>query len=168
LVVNGNDRSGLMADTPDSALLREVARLHLQLQRACVAACGDTSSTQCFVLGEVHRSGPVTLAELGRRLALDKGWTSRAVESLVQDGLLVKEAAPGDRRAVVISLSKAGRKRYEELDRSLNARAEQVMRHIPEGRRPGIYESLRLLRDALRTEAEYESSAKARKAKCAS
>jgi DNA-binding MarR family transcriptional regulator len=157
-----------MTQTPDSALLREVARLHLQLQRACVASCGDTSSTQCFVLGEVHRGGPLTLAELGRRLALDKGWTSRAVESLVQEGLLVKEAAPEDRRAVVISLSRAGRKRYEDLDRSLNARAEQVMRHIPEERRPAIYESLRLLRDALRTETDHESSVKARKAKCAS
>src|ERR671916_780585 len=97
----------LMTQTPDSALLREVARLHLQLQRLCVASCGDTSSTQCFILGEVYRSGPLTQADLGRRLALDKSWTSRAVEALVQDGLLVKESAPEDRRAVLISLSKA-------------------------------------------------------------
>src|SRR5918997_2606703 len=105
-----------MAETPDGALLREVARLHLQLQRACVASCGDTSSTQCFILGEVHRSGPVTQADLGRKLALDKSWISRAVEALVQEGLLVKESAPDDRRTVVISLSRAGKKRAEELD----------------------------------------------------
>ncbi|HVG34314.1 MAG TPA: MarR family transcriptional regulator [Pyrinomonadaceae bacterium] len=157
-----------MANTPDSALLREVARLHLQLQRACVASCGDTGSTQCFILGEIYRSGSITLAELGRRLALDKGWVSRAVESLVQDGLLVKESHSEDRRAVVISLSKVGQKRYKELDDSLNAQVEQVMSHIPEKQRPGIYEALRLLRDALRTQADNESSVKARKAKCAS
>jgi DNA-binding MarR family transcriptional regulator len=109
-----------MTDKPDSALLREVARLYLRLQRSCVAACGDTSSTQCFILGEVYRCGSITQADLGRRLALDKSWTSRAVEALVQEGLLIKESAPEDRRAVVISLLKAGKNRAEELDWSLN------------------------------------------------
>lgn len=155
-----------MADTPDGALLREVARLYLQLQRTSVAACGDTSSTQCFILGEVYRSGPVTQADLGRRLALDKSWTSRAVEALVQEGLLVKQSAPVDRRAVVISLSKAGKRRAEELDSALNDQAEQIIGRVPEKQRPGIYESLRNLRDALQAEAE--TSAKARKANCAS
>ena len=157
-----------MAHTPDSALLREVARLYLQLQRSCVAACGDTSSTQCFILGEVYRTGPVTQAELGRKLALDKSWTSRAVEALVQEGLLVKESAANDRRAVVISLSRAGKKRAEELDRSLNEQAEQIIARVPQKQRPGIYESLRLLRDALRDDANAEASLKAGQAKCSS
>jgi DNA-binding MarR family transcriptional regulator len=155
-----------MVHTPDTSLLREVARLHLQLQRTCVSSCGDTSSTQCFVLGEIYRGGPMTQAELGRRLALGKSWTSRAVDSLVQEGFLVKESASEDRRTVVISLSKAGRKRYEAIDQALNAHAERVMSHIPEKQRPNIYESLRLLHDALRTEADNELCAKAQKSKC--
>ena len=157
-----------MTHTPDSALLREVARLYLQLQRSCVAACGDTSSTQCFILGEVYRGGPVTQADLGRRLALDKSWISRAVEALVQEGLLVKEPAPEDRRTVVISLSRVGKRRAEKLDCSLNDQAEQIIGRIPQTQRPGIYESLRLLREALRAETDTEASIKAEKAKCAS
>jgi DNA-binding MarR family transcriptional regulator len=157
-----------MTRTPDSALLREVARLYLQLQRSCVAACGDTSSTQCFILGEIYRSGPVTQADLGRRLALDKSWVSRAVEALVQEGLLVKESAPDDRRTVVISLSRAGKKRAEKLDGSLNEQAEQIIGRVPPTQRPSIYESLRMLRDALRAETDAEASVKAEKAKCAS
>jgi|SRR5215204_3664223 len=156
-----------MTHTPDSALLREVARLYLQLQRSCVAACGDPSSTQCFILGEVYRSGPITQADLGRRLGLDKSWMSRAVEALVQEGLLVKNSAPEDRRMVVISLSKTGRKRAEELDRTLNEQAEQIIGRVPERQRPRIYESLRLLREALRAETDTETSVKAGKAKCA-
>jgi DNA-binding MarR family transcriptional regulator len=154
-----------MTQTPDTALLREVARLYLRLQRSCVADCGDTSSTQCFILGEVYRSGSITQADLGRKLALDKSWTSRAIEALVQDGLLVKESATEDRRKVVISLSKAGKKRAEELDRSLNGQAEQIIGRIPQKQRPDIYESLRLLRDALQAEAEAEASVEARKSK---
>ena len=141
-----------MTHTPDSALLREVARLYLQLQRSCVAACGDTSSTQCFVLGEVYRSGPITLTDLGRRLALDKSWTSRAVETLAQEGLLAKESAPEDRRAMIVSLTRAGRRRAEDLDRSLNEQADQIIGRVPAKQRPAIYESLRLLRAALRAE----------------
>jgi DNA-binding MarR family transcriptional regulator len=157
-----------MTNTPDSALLREVARLYLRLQRSCVAGCGDTSSTQCFILGEVYRSGPLTQADLGRRLALDKSWTSRAVEALVQEGLLVKESAQEDRRKVVISLSRAGKKRAEELDRALNGQAEGIINRVPQRQRPNIYESLRLLRDALQAEAEAEASTEAPEARCAS
>ena len=157
-----------MPHTPDSALLREVARLYLQLQRSCAAACGDTSSTQCFILGEVYRAGPVTQADLGRRLALDKSWVSRAVEALAQEGLLVKGPAPEDRRTVVISLSRAGKKRAEELDESLNEQAGQIIGRVPQKQRPGIYESLRLLSDALRAETDMEASVKAGKAKCPS
>lgn len=157
-----------MTQTPDSALLREVARLYLQLQRSCVAACGDTRSTQCFILGEVYRSGPVTQADLGRRLALDKSWVSRAVEALVQEGFLMKESTPEDRRTVVISLSRAGKRRAEELDESLNAQAEQIIGRVPQKQRPGIYESLRLLHNALRAETDEGSSATTGKTKCAS
>lgn len=157
-----------MTHTRDSALLREVARLYLQLQRSAAAACGDTSSTQCFILGEVYRGGPVTQADLGRRLALDKSWTSRAVDALVEEGLLLKESSPQDRRAVVISLSKAGKKRAAELDLALNDHAEQIIGRVPPKQRPGVYESLRLLHDALRAEADAEAAAKAPKAQCAS
>lgn len=150
-----------------SDLLREVARLHLKLQRACVATCNDTSSTQCFILGELYRSGPLTLADLGRQLALDKGWTSRAVESLTQEGLLVKRSNAEDRRTIMISLSKAGERRYRELDQALNVQVEQVMSHIPEAQRAGIYKSLRLLLDALKMETANESPIKARKPGCA-
>jgi DNA-binding MarR family transcriptional regulator len=149
-----------------SELLREVARLHLKLQRTCVAACNDTSSTQCFILGELYRCGSLTLADLGRQLALDKGWVSRAVESLAQEGLLVKNSDPEDRRTILISLSKAGEKRYRELDQALNAKSEQIMNHLSETQREEINKSLGLLLEALQTEIMGDSSIKARKVVC--
>jgi DNA-binding MarR family transcriptional regulator len=71
-------------------LLREVARLHVHSQREQLACCNGTTSTQCVILTEGGRNGPMTLADLGRRTGLDKGWLSRAVEVLVQQGLLTK------------------------------------------------------------------------------
>src|SRR6185436_20853149 len=104
-----------MDDRIMGMLLREVARLHLQMQRTSIACCGGTTSTQCFILTELGRSGTITLAELGRRLGLDKGWTSRAVDSMARAGLLVKTPSDTDRRTLNISLSPSGEARYAEL-----------------------------------------------------
>ncbi|GHO63159.1 hypothetical protein KSC_020510 [Ktedonobacter sp. SOSP1-52] len=144
------------------ALLREVARLHVQLQRNCVAYCRGTTSTQCNVLTELGRSGPVTLAELSRRVGLDKGWTSRAVEQLVQEGLVEKVASTRDRRTVQLSLSAAGEERLAELSGTLNDLAEQTFEHIPAAQHEMVRSSLELLQQALQTlttEAEATDSA---------
>src|SRR2546423_13902082 len=127
------------------ALLREVARLHVQLQRTCVAYCGGTTTTQCTVLTELGRSGPVTLAELSRRIGFDKSWTSRAVENLVQEGLVEKVVNQQDRRTVQISLSSAGTERLADLNQTLNALAEQAFEHIPTEQHASVRSALELL-----------------------
>ncbi len=142
-----------MAQNPSStgALLREVARLHVQLQRQCVAYCSGTTATQCTVLTELGRSGPVTLAALSRRVGFDKSWTSRAVESLVQEGLVEKAASTRDRRTVRLSLSSAGETRLLALNQSLNALADQAFEYIPADQHATIHTSLELLQRALLT-----------------
>ncbi len=134
-------------------LLREVARLHAQAQREQVACCNGTTSTQCLILTEVGRHGPLTLAGLGRRLSLDKGWLSRAVETLVQEGLLTKEGGNTDRRTIRIALSPGGETRYEQLNETLNAHAERVMARVPPAEREQVAHALVLLHQALQAEA---------------
>jgi DNA-binding MarR family transcriptional regulator len=133
------------------ALLREVARLHVQLQRNCVAYCGGTTSTQCTVLTELGRSGPVTLATLSRRIGFDKSWTSRAVESLAQEGLVEKVGSTEDRRTVRLSLSPAGEARLADLNHTLNALADQAFEYIPVEHHTTVRASLELLQQALLT-----------------
>ncbi len=142
-----------LASPPPStgALLREVARLHVHLQRSCVAYCGGTTSTQCTVLTELGRSGPVTLAELSRRIGFDKSWTSRAVEQLVQDGLVEKVASTHDRRTVQLSLSPEGSARLAALNDTLNALADQAFEYIPADQHAAVRSSLELLQQALLT-----------------
>lgn len=133
------------------ALLREVARLHTQLQRNCVAYCGGTTTTQCTVLTELGRSGPVTLAALSRRIGFDKSWTSRAVENLVREGLVEKTPSAQDRRTVQLSLSPAGAIRLAELNQTLNSLAEQTFEHIPTDQHPSVRTALELLQQSLLT-----------------
>ena len=131
-------------DTPTAGvLLREVARLHAHSQREQVACCNGTTSTQCLILTEVGRNSPLTLADLGRRTSLDKGWLSRAVETLVQEGLLTKALGDAGRRTIRIALSPAGQTRFQQLNETLNAHAE----------REQVAHTLALLHQALQAEA---------------
>jgi DNA-binding MarR family transcriptional regulator len=133
------------------ALLREVARLHDRLQRESVACCG-TTSTQCQIITTLGRNGPMTLAELGRTLGLDKGWVSRAVESLAEEKLVLKEPGDADRRTIIVALSEEGETRLAALDATLNGLSERVMQRIPAGQRANVYAALEVLRDALLAE----------------
>lgn len=122
------------------ALLRDVARLHTHLQRLCVSCCEGTTVTQCTVLTELSRSGPMTLAQLSRRIGLDKSWTSRAVEQLTQEGLVEKVPGGQDRRTVQLSLSGTGIARVQALDQTLNALADQALERIPREQHASIHQ----------------------------
>ena len=139
------------------ALLREVARLHTHLQRTNVACCAGTTVTQCTVLTELGRSGPVPLAELSRRIGFDKSWTSRAVEHLVQDGLVEKVPSQTDHRMVRLSLTAIGEQRVRDLNRTLNGLSERVLERVPASEHQGIQKALLLLLVALQAEVEQPS-----------
>ena len=134
-------------------LLREVARLHVHSQREQVACCNGTTSTQCLILTEVARFGPMTLADLGRRTSLDKGWLSRAVETLVQAGLLTKTMGDADRRTIRIALSPAGETRFQQLDETLDAHAQRVMARIPLAEQEQVVHALARLYQSLQAES---------------
>jgi len=131
------------------ALLRDVARLHTHLQRLCVSCCQGTTVTQCTVLTELSRGDPMQLSELSRRIGLDKSWTSRAVEQLVQEGLVEKVPGGEDRRTVQLSLSGSGVARVQALDQTLNNLAEQALERIPAEHHASIRSGLVFLQQAL-------------------
>src|SRR5437667_9155127 len=95
----------------------------------------------------------MTLAGLGRRTSLDKGWLSRAVETLVQEGLLTKALGDTYRRTIRIALSPAGETRYQQLNETLNAHAERVMALIPAAEQEQVAHTLARHYQALQAEA---------------
>ncbi len=137
-----------MDETQTGELLRDVARLYVRLQRDVLGCCG-TTSTQCQIFTTLGRGGPMTLAELGRALEVDKGWVSRAVDALATDGSLTKTPSGVDRRTVVVDLSAAGRVRLADLDAALDGLSARVILRIRDEQRPGVRAALEALRDAL-------------------
>ena len=134
------------------SLLREVTRLYARAQRTAADCCG-TTPTQCQVITELGRTGPIALGELGRRLCLEKSWIGRAVEGLVSDGLVAKAPNPADSRSTIVRLTAAGQRRHRALNDQLEDHAERVMSALSASDRMAVNRALALLLSALRGDA---------------
>jgi DNA-binding MarR family transcriptional regulator len=137
-------------------LLREVARLYTRAQRV-VAECCRTGTTQCQLLTELGRSGPLPLSELGSRLSLEKSWVSRAVDGLVERGWATKEPNPLDARSWLVTLTADGEDRVRELNATLDNHAARLLEQLNERDRAAVEKSLLLLLKALREDIDIAS-----------
>jgi DNA-binding MarR family transcriptional regulator len=72
------------------------------------------TSTQRLALFETAVGGPLRLSELAERMGITAPTASRAVDGLVELGLLERLPDPADRRAVSIDVTGPGRARVEE------------------------------------------------------
>ena len=89
-------------------------RLHLlhkltdiESQRAYVERAGlSMSDARC--LTAVGSFAPLSVNDLAKKANLDKGQASRAAQSLVDQGLVLKSVSVADRRGVVLTLTPAG------------------------------------------------------------
>jgi len=135
--------------TAAAPLIREIVRLYVRAQRR-QARCGDGASTvQCHVLTELLREEGLSQQALVERLGLDKGWISRAVDALVEEGCIVKQTSASDRRSVMLALTRSGRARAQRLERELNQHAVQLLERVPPQHQRMVQQSLQLLMDAL-------------------
>jgi DNA-binding MarR family transcriptional regulator len=138
-----------MTESTSGGLLREVARLYTRAQRV-VADCCRTTSTQCHLLTELGRSGPLPLSELGTRVSLEKSWVSRAVEAMAARGLVSKEPNPLDARSWLVTLTADGERTVRELNQTLDDHAQQLLASLSERERAAVETSLLTLLKALR------------------
>ena len=138
-----------MTESAPGSLLREVARLYTRAQRV-VADCCRTTSTQCHLLTELGRSGPLPLSELGTRVSLEKSWVSRAVEAMAARGLVTKEPNPLDARSWLVTLTADGERTVLELNRTLDDHACGLLATLSPPERAAVETSLMTLLKALR------------------
>jgi DNA-binding MarR family transcriptional regulator len=109
--------------------VRGLARRLTALYDAALAAHGLTV-TQYAALATMARSeAPVAVAELARRLQMDRTTTSRLVAPLERDGLVVRadaRKARGDARAHPLQLTAKGRQRLTAAVPSWQAAQREV------------------------------------------
>ena len=108
--------------TQEVRAVRSVVRL----ARVLECSLGVLSAAQYRVLAAVDAGGE-RATHLAQGLALAKPTVTAAVDGLAERGLLAREPVAGDRRAVRIAHTAAGREALAEADAATAARLAAVL-----------------------------------------
>jgi DNA-binding MarR family transcriptional regulator len=111
---------------------RKAARAVTRFYDAMLAPSG-LKATQLTMLGAVSISGPARMSELAHMLALDKTTLTRNLRLLEADGLIAI-AAGADRRARVVSLTRAGADAVERALPRWREAQRRMVEHLGEAR----------------------------------
>ena len=124
-----------------SAALRSViGRLSRQLRPT--RAGGGLTPTQISVLFTVCREGPLTLAQLAEREALNPTMLSRVVGVLAGAGLVARTPAPDDRRSALVGATAAGRRLRERIHGERDATLAASLAALSPAQRSSIADAL--------------------------
>jgi DNA-binding MarR family transcriptional regulator len=92
-------------------------RIESVLQRKIVSAFG-ISLARFDLLAQLERAGGVlTMTDASRRMMVTNGAITGLVDRLVDEGFVVREPHPTDRRTILIRLTEQGRSRFLEMAR---------------------------------------------------
>lgn len=100
-----------------TAILDQLGRLLRQLTRLAGSADEDGPSmtaSQRIALVELGQDGPLRVNDLAHRMGASAATASRAVDALEALGFATRAPDPGDRRALNVELSEAGRTLFDE------------------------------------------------------
>ena len=101
------------------------------------------------LLWEIGDDG-ADLHELRDRLGLDSGYASRLVRRLEDEGLIIAEAHPTDRRRRRLRVTAAGAAELQELDRLSDLAAIALLDKVPPGNRERLLAAIAEVERSLR------------------
>lgn len=106
--------------------LTELVRVYQFRDRDRIC-CYDVSVSQCYALEAVVLEGPLGVNDLAARLYLDKSTTSRVVDALEKKGYVERRESPGDRRAVRLVATPAGRDLHARIQGDILAQERELL-----------------------------------------
>jgi MarR family transcriptional regulator, 2-MHQ and catechol-resistance regulon repressor len=124
--------------------LSELVRVYQFRDRDRIC-CHDISVTQCYALEALLRRGPSGLNELAAELYLDKSTASRVVATLERKGYVSRAPHAEDGRAIVLTVTPAGRRLHDRIRRDLIAEAKQLLEDFEPEVREGAARLIRRL-----------------------
>lgn len=130
-------------------LLSELSRAVRCCQQEAVF-CENVTFTQFFILDQVSMKGKLRQGELHEILSVEKSTTTRLVQPLVKQGLLIREKSNRDSRAVNLRLTEKGESVLDDVWDCLSRFVEGIRSGIPEEIRSRVYDSVRMFLNAMR------------------
>jgi DNA-binding MarR family transcriptional regulator len=112
------------------------------------AAAEETTIAQYRALVVLASRGPLRLVDLASALDVAPSTAGRMCDRLVRKGLARRHRARGDRRAVLISLTAAGRRVVDEATGRRRALIEEILARLPAPEQQAVARALRAFADA--------------------
>lgn len=113
------------------------------------SSCCEVTLAQCHAIVEIGRKPQMSLNDLATKLGLDKSTISRALLTLVQNGIAVRETALEDRRYATIQLTEKGYSIFNKIEQNMEERFRTIADTIPLEKREQVLESLQILNQVL-------------------
>jgi DNA-binding MarR family transcriptional regulator len=110
-------------------VLTELLRLAPRLERLRVRGLERDGLTtpRLRVLSILHQDGPLTSAELSRRLDITPRAVTALVDGLEKHRLVLRRPHPSDRRATLVGLSTRGSRTYTRLASGYGELADELL-----------------------------------------
>jgi DNA-binding MarR family transcriptional regulator len=130
-------------------LLAEVVRLQLRVYNGRFRATGLHQS-QVAALVHLDRVEEISQTELAERLGMQKAAAGALLDGLEGKGLVERARGRADRRLQLVSITDAGRRVVDEVDRMAEALGTALRRGVSREERAQLVSILERLRENLR------------------
>jgi DNA-binding MarR family transcriptional regulator len=130
-----------MADQDLAALLSILTRRLIDAERPVLDEHG-LSMWAYIALSHLAAAPTGTQLALARAIKYDKTRLIALLDGLEADGLITRTPDPADRRARIVSLTPAGRERWDAARRGIRAMEETLLAGLPETERTRLRRTL--------------------------
>jgi DNA-binding MarR family transcriptional regulator len=134
-----------------------------QVMRCCCrdeAFCEGVTFHQFMIMDTVAKVKELNMADLHQILSVQKSTTTRLVNPLIKKGLLRRDKADHDSRAVKLTLTKEGIETHKKLWLCLMDFCKNVTNNIPEEKKAEVLECVKIFINAIKSSSSACSCSK--------
>jgi DNA-binding MarR family transcriptional regulator len=127
-----------------------------QVLRCCCrdqAFCEGVTFHQYMILDAVAKEKELHMADLHKILSVEKSTTTRLVNPLIKKGLVRRDTAAHDSRAVNLTLTKEGEETHKKVLTCLTDFFQRMLSNIPAKKRTVVFDSVKLFITAIKNSA---------------
>ncbi len=92
---------------------------------------GETNLSEARILLEIGHEPGTTAADLGRRIAMDRGQLSRILKKMTKNQLVRKNGVPSGRKAIPLYLTETGEELLRHLEQAADEQARKLLAPLP-------------------------------------
>ncbi|MGP8153657.1 MAG: MarR family winged helix-turn-helix transcriptional regulator [Smithella sp.] len=124
-----------------------------QVTRCCrqdVAFCEGVTFHQFMILDAVAKAKEINMADLHKLLSVEKSTTTRLVNPLIKKGLIRREKADYDSRAIKFALTKKGSETHKKVLFCLTDFFQRVLGNMPTKKTKDVLQSVNIFITAIK------------------